>query len=268
MLSLTDSRLRTVVSAVVPTLLLLVALCCICYLCAKPIVIAHSREDVLHQAMDAGRGDGLQSPPRAMDMNSALARQAGGGGQGGAGHGADNRCLTSREASKVVAATTMPLGDAKLSDEAPLCVVCLDEIEEGPGDNVIVSVLPCNHAFHPSCITKWLTRGNTLCPCCNLDVAKIARGEPAATASTSPCDRSVPDSRTNTTAAAPQQTVLNMRDTRRPDQLPLEQVPPARLEEGGGRAEVEDGSQLVAGFGPSRRQVESQRSPVLQGAGT
>jgi hypothetical protein len=269
LLSLADSRLRTVVGAVVPTMLLFVALCYICYLCAKPIIIAHSREDILQSSMDTGRDDGLQPPPRAMDMSSALAHQAGGSGRAGAGHGADQRCLTHWEANKVVAATTMPLGNAKLSDEAPLCVVCLDEIKGGAGDNSTVSILPCNHAFHPPCIAQWLTRGNTLCPCCNLDVAKIARGEPVAIASASPCEGSVHDAQTSTIATARQHTVLDMRGTRGSEQLPLEQVPLGRLNEARGGAEtVEVEGQAVADFGAGRRQTDSQPSPSLHVAGT
>jgi hypothetical protein len=45
-------------------------------------------------------------------------------------------------------------------DEPVDCGVCLCEVEV---DDVMIR-LPCNHAFHDVCITKWLTEYNTTCP--------------------------------------------------------------------------------------------------------
>eukprot|EP00448_Togula_jolla_P009973 CAMPEP_0170607504 /NCGR_PEP_ID=MMETSP0224-20130122/21090_1 /TAXON_ID=285029 /ORGANISM="Togula jolla, Strain CCCM 725" /LENGTH=260 /DNA_ID=CAMNT_0010932675 /DNA_START=72 /DNA_END=854 /DNA_ORIENTATION=+ len=57
-----------------------------------------------------------------------------------------------------------------------ICRVCLDEIEV---DSHILQ-LPCGHAFHHDCISKWLTQSKRRCPLCfahvdvNLDATDIA----------------------------------------------------------------------------------------------
>ncbi|KZV35040.1 hypothetical protein F511_04345 [Dorcoceras hygrometricum] len=47
-----------------------------------------------------------------------------------------------------------------------VCVVCLGEFMEGEG----VRVLPeCSHAFHASCIDRWVDR-HPSCPLCRVDL--------------------------------------------------------------------------------------------------
>ena len=54
-------------------------------------------------------------------------------------------------------------------DEAVDCGICLCEVEVG--DEFVR--LPCNHAFHDECITRWLTEYNTKCPFkCDGDLKK------------------------------------------------------------------------------------------------
>jgi hypothetical protein len=168
-LSLSYSKLRTIVSAIVPTILFFVAICYVAYLCIRPWLILHGPPDVLDERTYGTQGNNVQRPPRAMSFSGVLR------GQASTTEGHESRCLTMAEANKVVAATTVAVADVTLPHEA-ICVVCLDDINVGTSDRSVV-VLPCAHAFHPKCISQWLTKGNTLCPCCNFDVAKIARGE-------------------------------------------------------------------------------------------
>mmetsp|Transcript_136589 Transcript_136589/g.240818 ORF Transcript_136589/g.240818 Transcript_136589/m.240818 type:complete len:527 (+) Transcript_136589:56-1636(+) len=46
------------------------------------------------------------------------------------------------------------------------CRVCLAELEP----NAIVVKLPCSHAFHPACISKWLTQCKNTCPLCSAPI--------------------------------------------------------------------------------------------------
>jgi Ring finger domain len=150
-------------------MLFFVAICYVAYLCARPWLISRGPPDVLDEVTYGTHGNDVRPPPRAMDFSGVLR------GQATTTEGNESRCLTMAEASKVVAATTVAAADVTLPLEA-MCVVCLDDINVGTRDRNVV-VLPCAHAFHPLCISQWLTKGNTLCPCCNFDVAKIARGE-------------------------------------------------------------------------------------------
>lgn len=43
------------------------------------------------------------------------------------------------------------------------CAICLGEL--GAGE--VLACLPCEHAFHETCITKWLTERRAACPMCN-----------------------------------------------------------------------------------------------------
>jgi len=44
------------------------------------------------------------------------------------------------------------------------CTICF---EEYTNPEARVLVLPCNHAFHPSCVAMWFQRGRRHCPLCN-----------------------------------------------------------------------------------------------------
>jgi hypothetical protein len=48
------------------------------------------------------------------------------------------------------------------------CSVCLGRIEPG----ACVVHLPCNHAFHPECVSKWLMQCKGTCPLCNHPVER------------------------------------------------------------------------------------------------
>ncbi|OAY64697.1 E3 ubiquitin-protein ligase RING1-like, partial [Ananas comosus] len=45
------------------------------------------------------------------------------------------------------------------------CSICMDEFEEG----VRLCKIPCSHAFHEECLTRWLERSR-LCPLCRYSV--------------------------------------------------------------------------------------------------
>ncbi|KAI9032659.1 hypothetical protein CLU79DRAFT_727333 [Phycomyces nitens] len=48
------------------------------------------------------------------------------------------------------------------------CTVCLENFSVSP-----VSVLPCRHVYHHSCILSWIVGGATRCPNCNVEVGPI-----------------------------------------------------------------------------------------------
>jgi hypothetical protein len=54
----------------------------------------------------------------------------------------------------------------KIKDINKNCSICLDDYEETSK----VKVLPCEHGFHPECITKWLTSENYTCPVCRKEI--------------------------------------------------------------------------------------------------
>ena len=70
---------------------------------------------------------------------------------------ADNETINNLE--------TMPYMQGKLRHNQMKCCICLDEYS----DHITVKILPCEHAFHPDCIDKWL-RTNCKCPLCQSDV--------------------------------------------------------------------------------------------------
>lgn len=51
--------------------------------------------------------------------------------------------------------------------EFSMCSICLDDYL--PNDK-IRCLQPCNHAFHSTCIAKWLTERSACCPLCKLDL--------------------------------------------------------------------------------------------------
>lgn len=56
------------------------------------------------------------------------------------------------------------------------CTVCLSKFE---ADDKVVA-LPCNHRFHRSCVTKWLSECRRMCPLCGLEVLPAAEAAPSA----------------------------------------------------------------------------------------
>lgn len=52
------------------------------------------------------------------------------------------------------------------------CRVCLAELEP----NAMVVKLPCQHAFHPNCISKWLTQCKNTCPLCSNPISETGCG--------------------------------------------------------------------------------------------
>ncbi|KAI9501192.1 hypothetical protein GGI25_000581 [Coemansia spiralis] len=52
-----------------------------------------------------------------------------------------------------------------IDEEQPMCIICLDgyKVEDR------VRVLGCSHAFHSSCVDKWLLKRSCKCPLCNFD---------------------------------------------------------------------------------------------------
>jgi len=53
------------------------------------------------------------------------------------------------------------------------CRVCLGEFDPAS----LVVQLPCNHAFHPACISKWLTQCKDTCPLCSAPIEAGASKE-------------------------------------------------------------------------------------------
>ncbi|KAK9862607.1 hypothetical protein WJX84_006489 [Apatococcus fuscideae] len=54
------------------------------------------------------------------------------------------------------------IGNASTPESCPVC-----QMEHECGDEVLV--LPCNHFYHPGCITQWLLI-NKACPICSHEV--------------------------------------------------------------------------------------------------
>ncbi|EOD52118.1 putative ring finger domain protein [Neofusicoccum parvum UCRNP2] len=56
--------------------------------------------------------------------------------------------------------------------EHPVCVICLDEIE----DKAHIRGLGCLHVFHQSCLDDWFDRFNEYCPLCHRPILPSACG--------------------------------------------------------------------------------------------
>ncbi|ORY76614.1 hypothetical protein BCR37DRAFT_415421 [Protomyces lactucae-debilis] len=68
------------------------------------------------------------------------------------------------------------------------CVICLETFEE----DVELTALPCQHLYHPACITRWLVERKRTCPICQRDVrASLDRQEDEALVE-SPMDERTP----------------------------------------------------------------------------
>jgi hypothetical protein len=166
-----NGRVGFIFNAVGTALFLLGALCYAISLCFGALPRPRRSQGASGEppSVYAGHEYAVQTPPHASESSSAQNRNL------GRRSGPDSRYLTTAEARKVLAATTVSLGPDYMPRDA-VCVVCLEQIDSESGDRVAV-VLPCAHAFHPPCISKWLTRGNTCCPCCNFDVSRTVRGD-------------------------------------------------------------------------------------------
>ena len=57
------------------------------------------------------------------------------------------------------------VADQPEEPELDCCAICLDDFEAGN----MLRVLPCNHAFHASCVGKWLSERSAVCPLCKED---------------------------------------------------------------------------------------------------
>ena len=49
------------------------------------------------------------------------------------------------------------------------CAICCEDVR--PDEHIMQ--LPCRHAFHPACASKWITRHSRRCPLCCQDLADI-----------------------------------------------------------------------------------------------
>jgi len=64
------------------------------------------------------------------------------------------------------------MGDILDNVDEDQCAVCL-----GDFDDDSITVLPCDHKFHTSCITPWLTERQSKCPLCKFDVLQHIRSQ-------------------------------------------------------------------------------------------
>mmetsp|Transcript_50633 Transcript_50633/g.156715 ORF Transcript_50633/g.156715 Transcript_50633/m.156715 type:complete len:198 (-) Transcript_50633:115-708(-) len=64
--------------------------------------------------------------------------------------------------STVIRLNIVPARDCNSST----CHICLSEMQP----HASVRQLPCQHAFHPECISKWLTQCKGTCPVCSLPI--------------------------------------------------------------------------------------------------
>ena len=61
----------------------------------------------------------------------------------------------------------LPTRSATDADVDTKCDVCLSSFEEGE----VLRTLPCEHAFHSSCIDRWLLGSKSAtCPCCRFNI--------------------------------------------------------------------------------------------------
>jgi hypothetical protein len=59
--------------------------------------------------------------------------------------------------------------------EEDQCAVCIGEFDQDED----ITLLPCQHKFHTTCITPWLTERQSKCPLCKFDVLQHIRGQQA-----------------------------------------------------------------------------------------
>lgn len=65
----------------------------------------------------------------------------------------------------------LPRPERQTSPDKPDCPICLEGIDEGA---LIQRIDPCNHRFHPECLSAWLERPETpTCPMCRIHIPRI-----------------------------------------------------------------------------------------------
>jgi len=70
--------------------------------------------------------------------------------------------------TRQVVLQSLPTRSATDADVDNKCNICLSSFEEGE----VLRTLPCEHAFHSSCIDQWLLESkNSTCPCCRFNVS-------------------------------------------------------------------------------------------------
>ena len=90
--------------------------------------------------------------------------------------------------------------------EADQCAVCLGEFDIDEDETI--AILPCQHKFHTTCITPWLTERQSKCPLCKFDVLQHIREAAAeSTQDSSTNDDATPDINAPDTAFAAAPTV-------------------------------------------------------------
>lgn len=82
----------------------------------------------------------------------------------------DRRELLERNGEEPVKYTgeDLGLGEVQTSTSHYDCCVCLEAMP--PGETV--RILPCRHAFHHECISKWVEQNKLTCPLCKMDLKK------------------------------------------------------------------------------------------------
>lgn len=73
--------------------------------------------------------------------------------------------LASAPALPSIDVEKIPTRTVVLNDTAGQCCICISDYKLGE----TLTILPCNHEFHKSCIASWLTRGARTCPLCKRD---------------------------------------------------------------------------------------------------
>ena len=53
------------------------------------------------------------------------------------------------------------------------CVICLSEVETGPGGEPVTTIV-CGHVFHSACISEWLAKDGR-CPTCRRQIQEVQR---------------------------------------------------------------------------------------------
>ena len=82
------------------------------------------------------------------------------------GNGTENMGAKQSEIRRL---PTHVVGDKPLPEDARQCLICLEDFEKGDSR----TILPCLHAFHKDCCSKWLST-NGKCPICKHPISSNA----------------------------------------------------------------------------------------------